>query len=213
MPITPKQETGMAIIVLALVILILMTCHSCKSSKYAQSKVHATETLVQSNERLSVTHHIDSITKHWILNADSIIISLRYADESARNCPASAHGLQLIAVEDSSGTEADKTASQKKVKGRSCPKSATTAHPPSISSTHPPSEAVIKIYAPHITASSDEKSVASNSSVDSSNMSLQSTVEESQERRTAPFINGYVVAIILVIIISCFIIIIKSLKK
>lgn len=200
-PITPKQETGIALLFLAIVIIILMTCLSCKASKHTLSKVCGTETLDAKHERLSTTHQIDSISQKWLLKADSIIISFRYDYKSAGDRPTTALCLHQIAVGDNTGKAAGKPANKWKEDGR--PWQATTAHPPSPR----PSQATFKVYAPHIAASSDEKSVDNNSSVDSSNKSLQSTIEESCQQNTVPSTKSLFIKIIFTTIIITSIII------
>lgn len=177
---------------------------SCKTTKSSVSVRGKCETLSQSSERLSTTLAIDTISKYFALNADSLIITFVSGEQDISNLslpssnpsPNDLSGSQddVYAFSDKNHAAAQLThearaessllglclASRKKSGGQ------PSAHADGAPTAHPKPTA-IKVYGLHASTGSSKQSIQQSSLADSNDKSEQSAkYEEDNVKKSSP---------------------------
>ena len=194
---------------------------SCKTTKSSVSVRGKCETLSQSSERLSTSLAIDTISKFFALNADSLIITFAPGEQYSPSLPSSnpspndlAGSLDdVYAFSDKSHAEAQLThearaessllglclASRKKSGGQ------PSAHADGAHTAHPKPTA-IKVYGLHASTGSSKQSIQQSSLADSNDKSEQSaSIKEDNVKKSSPVPLARYIFIFLIIAAAIYI--------
>lgn len=159
---------------------------SCKTTKSSVSVRGKCETLSQSSERLSTTLAIDTISKFFALNADSLIITFVSGEQDISNLSPLTSNLSLSSSNpspnDLPGSLDDVYAFSDKSHAAAQP----SAHADGAPTAHSKPTA-IKVYGLHASTGSSKQSIQQSSLADSNDKSEQSaSIKEDNVKKSSP---------------------------
>lgn len=159
---------------------------SCKTTKSSVSVRGKCETLSQSSERLSTSLAIDTISKYFALNADSLIITFAPSEQHFSYPSPLTSNLSLLSSNpspnDLSGSLDDVYAFSDKSHAAAQP----SAHADGAHTAHPKPTA-IKVYGLHASTGSSKQSIQQSSLADSNDKSEQSaSIKEDNVKKSSP---------------------------
>lgn len=148
---------------------------SCKTTKSSVSVRGKCETLSQSSERLSTSLSIDTISKYFALNADSLVIEFYEPSNSSQST-------SMPSPNDLKGSLDDVYAFSDKHHAAAQP----SAHADGAHTAHP-NPSAIKVYGLHTSSGSSKQSIQQSSLADSNDKSEQSTsIKEDNVKKSSP---------------------------
>ena len=169
---------------------------SCKTTKSSVSVRGKCETLSQSSERLSTSLAIDTISKYFALNADSLIISFAPGEQFSTSPSAS-----NPSPNDLAGSLDDVYAFSDKSHAAAQP----SAHADGAPTAHPKPTA-IKVYGLHASTGSSKQSIQQSSLADSNDKSEQSaSIKEDNVKKSSPVPLARYIFIFLIIAAAIYI--------
>lgn len=182
MPSKQEKRIAQVVLILLLAYIIISAFCSCRSRKYLQSKVGLSETLVEKSESSTQTNFFDSIRQWLSVDADSITLTFSIPERGPEN----------PTLPEESKSSPNLRMGEDLALGSFIPDKAGNNIKPltnpfqGMGGRQLPSLKAITIHRPHITAASEERSVALSSSTDSNDKSEQSVAEEDMEQESVP---------------------------
>ena len=168
---------------------------SCKTTKSSVSVRGKCETLSQSSERLCTSLSIDTISKFFALNADSLVI------EFYEPSPTSSQSASMPSPNDLAGSLDDVYAfSDKRFAAAQPSSNADGAH------TAHSKPSAIKVYGLHTSSGSSKQSIQQSSLADSNDKSEQSaSIKEDCVKKSSPIPLARYIFIFLIIAAAIYI--------
>ena len=159
---------------------------SCKTTKSSVSVRGKCETLSQSSERLSTTLAIDTISKYFALNADSLIITFVSGEQNISNLSPLTSHLFLPSSNPSPNDLAGSLDDVYAFSDKSHAAAQPSAHADGAPTAHSKPTA-IKVYGLHASTGSSKQSIQQSSLADSNDKSEQSaSIKEDNVKKSSP---------------------------
>ena len=159
---------------------------SCKTTQSSVSVRGNCETLSQSSERLSTTLAIDTISKYFALNADSLIITFVSGEQNISNLSPLTSHLFLPSSNPSPNDLAGSLDDVYAFSDKSHAAAQPSAHADGAPTAHSKPTA-IKVYGLHASTGSSKQSIQQSSLADSNDKSEQSaSIKEDNVKKSSP---------------------------